>query len=118
MENVELKSLKRMILSFNKIKDINILGDININKICYLELSHNNISNIEVFKEIPLKYLNTLNISYNCIQNIRPLENLYIPRIKYIFLENNLYVRCLQKNVDIINNLSRLNNHHFLYVIQ
>ena len=84
-----------------------------------LELNNNKISDIEVLKNMDLKHLNTLNLSQNYIKNIRPLENIDIPIIKSIIINNNLFVRTQQKNLDIFNNIrEKYHNNHYFYLIQ
>ena len=65
-----------------------------------------------------LKHLNALNLSYNSIKSIRALENLKMPLIKNIYLQNNLYIRTLQKNIDILNNIRLSSNNHYIYIMQ
>ena len=66
-----------------------------------------------------LKHLNTLNLSQNYIKNIRSLENIDIPIIKSIIINNNLFVSTQQKNVDLFDNIrEKYHNNHYFYIIQ
>ena len=49
-----MKNLRHLDLKNNKIEDINILGDLDINLISYLDLGSNFITDIKVLKSMSL----------------------------------------------------------------
>ena len=83
-----------------------MLGEINSEKISCLDLSDNNIAEIGVFKKMSIKNLNHLDLSNNFIKSIRVFENLHFTRMKSPRINQNLIDFNLQKNIDILDNLS------------
>ena len=95
-KEIELKELKELYFHNNSIEDINISS---------LLLYNNNIVEINVLKEMPIEYLYYIDLSNNKIRSMRTLENLHFPILKVLKVSQNLIDFNLQKNIDILNNL-------------
>ena len=80
-----------LFLSKKKLKDINIisLSMIKFNQLKEIDLSENEITNIELICNMKLPFLEFLNLSYNKIKNIKPLGEINSKKLKYLFIQNN-----------------------------
>ncbi len=71
---------------------------------------------MNALKNMRFNFLKIMDLSSNFIKNIRPLENLDMPMIKTILLNENLIDKNLQKNDDIVRNLlEKFHGMEFLY---
>ena len=83
MSQVNFPKLKTLNLSSNLIKNIEVLKDVNFPELNELDLQQNKIKDINVFKNCKFKKLSKLNIKLNQID--------------------------IDKNLDIINELKKMN---------
>ena len=104
---LELKKLKKLILSNNDISNIENLKELKSNDLEILNLGYNNIRNINVFKEVPFS-LKELDLNNNRIENINIFENLNdskLENLKKLKLNNNNF-DC-EKNKKIMKSIEK-----------
>ena len=62
-----------------------------------------------------IKNLFYLDLSYNRIKSIKPFENLHFPKMKNLRIAHNLIDFNLQKNIDILHNISTNHSQRLFY---
>ena len=119
------KTVKRLILQNNRIKDASILSRIPLRKIEYLDLSLNEITNLKFLTEMKSKHLTELYLNDNNINNIMPLIQLNdpdlflkdvkdasdmtsknFPRLTTISLKNNCLIDEERQNQKVLEDLN------------
>ena len=83
-------NLEKLVLSNNKLKDLNHIFTEKIVNLKILDLSDNNINNLSQFMNNNLNNLEDLNLSYNKISDIECLGNSdFLQNLKILNLSNN-----------------------------
>ena len=87
---IEFKELKELDLYNNyDISDVNLLKNVNFNKLEILNLGMNQISEINIFEIVNFKELKELCLEINNISDIKVLEKVKFNKIEYLNLEDN-----------------------------
>ena len=89
LDNVNLKGIKELNLSLNRISFIRILEKEKFDKLKILNLSWNQLSNIKVIEKLKLDKLDILNLSENIISDIEGLEKAKLIEMKELDLSYN-----------------------------
>ena len=91
ISKINFKNLKKLNLSYNKIKYIEPLKYMNLNHLRKMDLSFNKIENISIFEELDLPELKELNFNNNEINNFDPLINSDgFPNLERLEYKNNV----------------------------
>ena len=107
LSKVDFKELEDLILYDNKISDIEVLAEVNFPKLKILNLSSNKITNIEVLKNVNFPELNELDLQQNNIVEINVFKNCKFKKLSKLNIKLNQID--IDKNLDIINELKKMN---------
>ena len=89
LEKVEFYKLEIVNLNINKISDINSLSNVKFKKLKELYLYFNKISDIKVLGNVKFDKLEKLDLNYNEISDINILENANFKELKELYLSKN-----------------------------
>ena len=107
LSKVDFKELEDLFLHDNKISDIEILSKVNFPKLKTLNLSSNSIKNIEVLKDVNFPELIELCLQQNKIKDINVFKNCKFKKLSKLNIKLNKID--IDKNLDIINDLKKMN---------
>ena len=89
LSKLKLVNLKEIDLSFNKIKNVEYLSDMNLGVLEILSLNDNIIEDISLFKGMELNKIKELNLQNNNIKKIEPLMDVKMPVLELLRIEGN-----------------------------
>lgn len=81
--------MKHLILKYNKISDISVLGKVKFDKLEVLSFGNNKISDISVFSGLYFKSLKKLYLEDNDIKKIEPLDLAKFDQLKHLHFYDN-----------------------------
>ena len=111
---IEFPNLKELILSNNRLTDLNLLNNFNLSKTKILDLSNNEINDLSPLKDLSKNAFNLeqLFLNNNKIENASILKKRYFEHLRKINLDGN---EISQKEIE---NISGLDTNKFRFVYE
>ena len=115
LSKIRLTNLKEIDFSFNKIKNIDYLLNMNLTDLEYLSLNDNQIEDISHFKGMELNKIKELNLHNNIIKKIEPLMDVEMPVLELLRIDGNCD---LKPTLDEMKKLIDKYKEQIVYVVQ
>lgn len=89
LSKINFSNLKDLNLSYNQIKDISSIKNLETSNLKYLNFNHNNIEDIGVLESLNLTSLIELQLQNNNLKSVSSLLNSEMPSLKLLRIEGN-----------------------------